>query len=228
MAFDLRIKMLAMGVNAQGRVYTVGGCNRHRWYNHQLDKIRSKRDRCQQRSRRRIHRSQVYQRVSEHQRNQQRDCLHKAARLIAHRLLESAVVIGALSQRRMVMKAHQEKRRQRKRNASATQAQRKRAVCNDWGLDGLAQRLEDRWRRCGQDLQRLDARSPSPERSRCGQRQTMPLGKRRDRCGNGGLVMDRDGNSAITIRQRFLARLGPHTGQPVRCAASQAQQSNSF
>jgi len=34
-------------------------------------------------------------------------------------------------------------------------------------------------------------------------------GKCRDRC-NCGLVLDRDSNSAITMLQRFLARLGPH------------------
>jgi hypothetical protein len=34
-------------------------------------------------------------------------------------------------------------------------------------------------------------------------------------------VMDRDENSAVNIRERFLARLGPHTRRKrVRCAAS--------
>jgi transposase len=47
----------------------------------------------------------------------------------------------------------------------------------------------------------------------------MPLYKRTYRCGNCGLLMDRDENSAINIREQFLARLGPHTGEPVRCAA---------
>src|SRR5262249_32012750 len=63
-AFDLGIKALAMGVNEQGRIYTVGGFKGHQWYRHQLDKIRSKRDRCQKRSRRYIYLSQVYHRVS--------------------------------------------------------------------------------------------------------------------------------------------------------------------
>jgi putative transposase len=31
-------------------------------------------------------------------------------------------------------------------------------------------------------------------------------------------VMDRDENSAVNILKRFLAWLGPHTGDPVRCA----------
>jgi len=33
-----------------------------------------------------------------------------------------------------------------------------------------------------------------------------------------GLVMDRDENSVVNILTRYLARLGPHTGDPVRCA----------
>ena len=109
LAIDLGIKTLATGVNKQGRVYTIGGFKGHQWYNRQLDKIRSKRDRCQKKSRRYLHLSQVYRRVSERKRNKQRDCLHKASHLIASRLVESTVVIGDLSQRQMVMKAHQAK-----------------------------------------------------------------------------------------------------------------------
>ncbi len=44
------------------------------------------------------------------------------------------------------------------------------------------------------------------------------LYKRTYCCTNCGLVMDRDENSAHNILMRFLARLGPHTGDPVRCA----------
>src|SRR6266566_479723 len=64
-AFDLGIKTLATGVNEQGRVYTIGGFKGHRWYNKQLDKIRSKRDKCKKKSRRYIRLSKVYKRVSE-------------------------------------------------------------------------------------------------------------------------------------------------------------------
>jgi putative transposase len=216
-AFDLGIKILAMGVNEQGRVYTVGGFKGHQWYNHQLDKIRSKRDRCQKRSRRYLHLSQVYHRVSEHKRNKQRDCLHKASHLMASRLVESTVVIGDLSQRQMAMKAHQEKNRHRNR-----------AVFNDWGLYRLTQMLEYKCLRFGKELHRIDERYTSKDCSVCGHRQDMPLWKRTYRCGNCGLVMDRDVNSAVNIRQRLLARLGPHTESSVQCAAPQTQQSNAL
>ena len=105
-AFDLGIKTLAVGVNEQGRRYHIGGEKGHQWYNKQLDKIRSRRDRCQKKSRRYIHLSQVYQRVSEQKRNKRRDCLHKASHLIAHKLVERTIVIGDLSQRQMVTKEH--------------------------------------------------------------------------------------------------------------------------
>src|SRR5215472_2922960 len=88
-AFDLGIKTLATGVNEQGKVYHVGGFNKgKRWYNKQLDRIRSKRDKCKKKSRRYIHLSKVYKRVSERKRRKQKDCLHKASHLIAHRLAE--------------------------------------------------------------------------------------------------------------------------------------------
>src|SRR5262249_41107321 len=111
LAIDLGIKTLATGVNEQGRVYPIGGCRGHQWFTRQIDTIRSKRERCQKQSRRYLHVSRVSQRVSERKRNKHRDCLHKAAHLIAHRLVESTVVIGDLSQRQMLTKAHQEKQR---------------------------------------------------------------------------------------------------------------------
>ncbi|HEY6374697.1 MAG TPA: hypothetical protein VIX90_04145, partial [Edaphobacter sp.] len=72
-AFDLGIKTLATGVNDQGRFYHIGGFRGYRWHNTQLDKIRSKRDRCKKKSRRYIHLSRVYKRVAERKRNKQRD-----------------------------------------------------------------------------------------------------------------------------------------------------------
>jgi putative transposase len=219
-AFDLGIKTLATGVNEQGQIYRVGGFKGHQWYNHQLDKIRSKRDRCQKRSRRYVHLSQAYQRVSERKRAKQRDCLHKASHLIAHRLVESTVVIGDLSQRQMVMKAHQDMHAQQRRKKGLN-----RAVFNDWGLYRLTRMLEYKCLRFGKELHRIDERYTSQDCSQCGQRQAMPLWKRTYRCGTCGLVMDRDENSALNIRERFLARLGPHTEASMRCAAPQTQQS---
>jgi putative transposase len=50
-AFDLGIKTLATGYTDEGRFYHIGGFKGYRWYNKQLDKIRSKRDRCKKKSR---------------------------------------------------------------------------------------------------------------------------------------------------------------------------------
>ena len=214
LAIDLGIKTLVTGVNEQSRVYIVGGFKGHQWYNRQLDTIRSKRDRCQKKSRRYLYLSRVYQRVSERKRNKHRDCLHKASHLIASRLVESTVVIGDLSQRQMVTKAHQEKNRQRNR-----------AVFNDWALYSFVRMLEYKCQHAGKQLHRIDERYTSQDCSGCGTRQPMPLWKRTYRCGNPDcrLVLDRDVNSAVNILQRFLARLGPHTGEPVRCTAPQVQ-----
>jgi putative transposase len=216
LAIDLGIKTLATGVNEKERVYTIGGFQGYQWYNRQLDKIRSKRAKCQKQSRRYIHLCKVYQRVSERKRHKQRDCLHKASHLIAHRVVASTVVIGDLSQRQMVTKAHQEKNRFRNR-----------AVYNDWGLYRFVQMLAYKCRHAGKQLVIIEERYTTQECSRCHHRQDMPLWKRTYRCRNPEclLVLDRDVNSAINILQRFLARLGPHTGELVRCAASQAQES---
>jgi len=199
-AFDLGIKTLAVGVNEQGRFYHIGGFKGHHWYNQQLDKIRSKRDRCTKKSRRYIHLSQVYQRVSEKKRNKQRDSLHKASHLITHRLAERAVVIGDLSQRQMVMQEHEEHLKAKHR-----------AVYNDWGLYQFVCMLMYKCHLAGKELVQISERDTSKTCSTCGNKQDMPLYKRTYRCETCGLVMDRDENSAVNILRRSLARLGPHT-----------------
>jgi putative transposase len=206
-AFDLGIKTLATGVTDQGRFYHIGGFKGYRWYNKQLDKIRSKRDRCKKKSRRYLYLSNVHKRVSERKRRKQRDCLHKASHLIAHRLAERAVVIGDLSQRQMVIQK-QEHETPKERNKRCI---RNRMVYNDWGLYSFVQMLVYKCLRFGKELYIIDERDTTKLCHVCKQMQDMPLWQRTYRCPNCGLVMDRDENSAINIYQRFVARRGPHT-----------------
>ncbi len=208
-AFDLGIKTLATGVNDQGRFYHIGGFKGYRWHNRQLDKIRSKRDKCKKQSRRYIHLSKVYKRVAERKRNKQHDCLHKASHLIAHQLAERAVVIGDLSQRQMVIKK-QEEETPKERNKRRI---RNRMVYNDWGLYGFVQMLTYKCLRYGKELYIIDERDTTRMCHACKHKQDMPLWKRTYRCANEncGLVMDRDENSAVNIYQRFVAGPPPHT-----------------
>lgn len=199
-AFDLGIKTLATGVTERDRVYQIGGFKGWQWYNRQLDKIRSKRDRCKKKSRRYIHLSKVYKRVSEKKRNKQRDSLHKASHLIAHKLVERTVVVGDLSQRQMVMKDRQKRKRYLNR-----------AVFNDWGVYALTQMLAYKCRLYGKELVLENECNTSKTCSRCGNVLPMPLWKRTYCCTNCGLVMDRDVNSAHNILMRYLARREPHT-----------------
>jgi putative transposase len=205
LAIDLGIKTLATGVNEQGRIYHVGGFKGHRWYNKQLDKIRSKRDRCKKKSRRYIHLSKVYKRVSQKKRNKQRDSLHKASHLISHTLVERTVVVGDLSQRQMVIKEHSEHKKRRNKQLN-------RAVFNNWELYSFVQMLRYKCVLYGKELAILDERDTSKMCSSCGKKQAMPLYKRTYRCANTDcrLVMDRDENSAVNMLKRYLARLGPH------------------
>jgi putative transposase len=206
-AFDLGIKTLATGVTDQGRFYHIGGFKGYRYYNKQLDKIRSKRDKCKKKSRRYIHLSKVYKRVAEKKRNKQRDCLHKASHLIAHQLAERAVVIGDLSQRQMVIKKQERETSKERRKRQI----RNRMVYNDWGLYGFVQMLTYKCLHFGKDLHIIDERDTTRMCHVCKRKQDMPLWVRTYRCENCGLVMDRDENSAVNIYERFLARPGPHT-----------------
>jgi len=206
-AFDLGIKMLATGYTDQGRFYHIGGFKGYRWYNKQLDKIRSKRDKCKKKSRRYLYLSRVYKRVAEKKRHKQQDCLHKASHLIAHRLAERAVVIGDLSQRQMVIKKKENETSQERRKRQI----RNRLVYNDWGLYSFMQMLAYKCLRFGKELFIISERDTTKTCHVCQRKQDMPLWQRTYRCGNCGLVIDRDENSALNIYQRFLARLGPHT-----------------
>jgi putative transposase len=207
-AFDLGIKTLATGVNENGRVYTIGGFKGHRWYNRQLDTIRSKRERCKKGSKRYRHLSQVYQHVSQKKQAKRNDSLHKASHLISHKLVESTVVVGDLSQQQMVT------------NPSTTpNAHRNREVGNEWCVYTFVQMLTYKCKVYGKDLQIISEKYTSQDCSGCRNRQPMPLWKRTYHCSRCGLVMDRDENSAHNILKRYLARLGPHTERTsVRCA----------
>ncbi|HZS79111.1 MAG TPA: transposase [Ktedonobacteraceae bacterium] len=206
-AFDLGIKTLATGYTDEGRFYHIGGFKGYRWYNKQLDKLRSKRDKCKKKSRRYIRLSKVYKRVSERKRRKQRDCLHKASHLIAHRLAERAVVLGDLSQRQMVTKKQEEETPKEKRKRQI----RNRLVYNDWGLYSFVQMLTYKCLHVGKELHIISERDTTKTCHVCKRKQDMPLWVRTYRCENCGLVMDRDENSAVNIYERFLARLGPHT-----------------
>src|SRR6266536_3593442 len=206
----LLLDTLATGTNTHYRMYHIDGFKGGKWYNKQLDTIRSKRDRCKKGSRRYRHLSQVYSRLSQQKRNKQKDCLHKASHLIAHKLVERTVVVGDLSQRQMVTKEHKERNKHLNR-----------AVYNDWGLYAFVQMLAYKCVLSGKELILLDERDTSKMCSSCGHKQDMPLYKRTYRCPNETcrLVMDRDENSAVNILKRFFARLGPHM-EPIsmRCA----------
>ncbi len=206
-AFDLGIKTLATGYTDQGRFYHIGGFKGYRYYNKQLDKIRSKRDKCKKKSRRYLHLSRVYKRVSERKRRKQQDCLHKASHLIAGTLAERAVVVGDLSQRQMVIKKQESETPKERRKRQI----RNRLVYNDWGLYGFVQMLTYKCLRFGKELFIISERDTTKTCHVCKHKKDMPLRVRTYRCENCGLVMDRDDNSAINIYERFLARPGPHT-----------------
>lgn len=78
-------------------------------------------------------------------------------------------------------------------------------VYNDWGLYRFVQMLHYKCLLVGKELYIISERGTSRTCHRCGSTQDMPLWKRTCRCGNCGLVMDRDENSAVNILQRFLA-----------------------
>src|SRR5262249_38955783 len=86
----------------------------------------------------------------------------------------------------------------------------------------FVQMLKYKCQKNGKELQILDERNTTKMCSGCGHLQPMPLWKRVYCCTECGLVLDRDENSAINIRDRYfiglaailgwyVARRGPHT-----------------
>ena len=119
-AFDLGIKVLATGCQRPGTILphrrlsraTAGTIHNSTRFAPSVTAARS--------TRRRQHPTLecVQARRRERKRHKQRDCLHKASHLIAHRLAERAVVIGDLSQRQMVIKKQEGETRQRAEQAA--------------------------------------------------------------------------------------------------------------
>ena len=95
-----------------------------------------------------------------------------------------------------------------------------RAVFNEWGLYTFVQMLTYKCVLYGKELVIVEERDTSKTCSACGNKQNMPLWKRTYRCANTEcrFMIDRDENSAVNILKRYLARLGPHTDDSVRCA----------
>lgn len=194
-AFDLGIKTLAMGVSDLGRDYEIGGFTGYRWFNKQLDKIRSLRSKCKKGSRRYKFLSETYQKVSQKRRNKLKDCLHKASSLIAYKLAASAVVIGDLSQRDMVSKSDNKKLN--------------RVVYNDWGLYQFVEQLRYKCKLSGKTLYLESEIGTSKTCFCCGNQQEMPLYKREYFCLKCGIKINRDANSARNILLRYVARHEP-------------------
>jgi transposase len=133
--------------------------------------------------------------------------LLQASHLISHKLVASTVVVGELSQRQMVTKQHIERNKHLNRS-----------VFNEWGCYTFVHMLLYKCQLYRKEFHQISERDTSKTCHVCGKKQAMPLYKRTYRCENCGLVMDREENSAHNILMRFLARLAPHTGDPVRCA----------
>lgn len=200
-AYDLGIKTLATGYSTTGRFVHVGGFTTYRWYNKQLDRIRSLRSHCHTGSRRYRYLTRVYHRVSEKKRRKQRDSLHKASAFLA-RQAERAIVLGDLSQQQIVQKARQVTKRTKGLH---------RSVQNEWGYTNSS-----RWSSTKRNVMArlcMSLADAIPRKIVRGADidKDMPLWKRTYQCPQCGLVPDRDGNSARNILARFLARLGPYS-----------------
>ena len=79
----------------------------------------------------------------------------------------------------------------------------KATMDNAWGL--FTTLLEYKMKDRGKELVRVDKFFPSSQLcSNCGHRQKLELGERTYRCPHCGMVMDRDYNAAINIRNEGL------------------------
>jgi putative transposase len=86
-----------------------------------------------------------------------------------------------------------------------------RIVYNDWGFYSFVQMLTYECLHVGKELHIISERDTTKTCHVCKQKKDMSSWIRTYRCGNCGLVMDRDDNSAINVYERFLAGPPPHT-----------------
>lgn len=193
LAIDLGIKNLATAVDEKGNVFRFPNPRILKFYDREIDKIKSKRDKCRKGSKRRNNWNRVLNRLWERRNNRISDGLHKLSRALVN-LRPSTLIIGDLQVSEMRSKFHSINR----------------AVQNNWMVGKLQAYLQYKQELRGGEFQKVDESYTTRTCYKCGHvKEKVSPSIRKFTCPECGFQIGRDENGALNIAKKIDAQFGP-------------------
>ncbi|MBF7082474.1 transposase [Desulfallas sp. Bu1-1] len=196
-AFDPGVKTFLTGADNSGRIIVFDSLVKRttRYFDGQIDKVKSMRDRCKKGSRRHNMLNDVLDSLYRRRSAQVDDELHAIAKLLAEGEWD-VVGVGNPDKLGMVSDAPDKGKGNQAIN---------RAVQNNWPLKKENKFLDYKLEYRGKLFLPLDEKYSSQECNSCGHRMKLDPSVRVYRCPKCGMVMDRDENSSVNLLNRVIA-----------------------
>jgi putative transposase len=198
-AFDPGVKTFLTGATDDGRLIEIHSSVNQvsKYFDKQIDRVKSLRDRCKKGSRLWKKRNDVLRELYRRRNAQVKNELHSTSKLLAENEWD-IISIGNPEKQGMLSKDPQKKSGNQKIN---------RAVQNNWPLKKFLGYLDYKAEKRGNYAHRADERYSTQTCSKCAHRQKLDPSVRVYRCPKCGLVMGRDENAAVNLLNKILAEL---------------------
>ena len=217
LAIDLGQNFIVTSVNSDGRFTQIRNVKAGRFWNSKLKEVMSKRDHCltyyknpsgkvvrsnshpqgyfvHKRSRKWLWYDDKYKRMLKKKHKQVWHFRHKISHMLVKNTKANTIILGKLNIKNMTKKSAKGKPNNKKGL--------NRALL-DTGLASFVSFLTYKAELLGKKVEKISERNTSKMCCVCGNKKDMSLDKRVYECAKCGSVMDRDGNSAVNIYNRF-------------------------
>jgi putative transposase len=196
-AFDPGVKTFLTGADNCGRIIVFDSQVKRvtRYFDEQIDKVKSMRDRCKKGSRRWKRLNEVLEGLHHRRSAQMNGELHAIAKLLAEGEWD-VVAVGDPDKLGMVSDDPEKGKGNQNIN---------RAVQNNWPLKKANAFLDYKLEYRGKLFLPLDEKYSTQECSNCGHRMKLDPRVRVYRCPECGMVLGRDENSAVNLLNRAIA-----------------------
>lgn len=206
LAFDPGRKVFLTGADDSGTLVEIHSRTNsiNTYFDRQIDRVKSLRDRCKRGSRRWKRLNAVLNELYRRRRAQVDQELHAISKLLAEGPWD-VIAVGKPDKQDMVSKDPAKGEGNTKIN---------RAVQNDWPLVKFLGFLSYKCALEGKGVKNADERYSTQRCSCCGHRQKLDPSVRIYRCPKCGLVIGRDENSAVNLLNKTLAELARPSVRP--------------
>lgn len=196
-AFDLGV-IKHTGINMMGKSIDLINKRPDKYWESKIQKIQSRKDHCKQNSRKWQLLNKNMIRMKRKSSNQLKDFQHKLSRKVINNTRANTIVLGKLETKKLSHK-----------NKYAKGLHR--SLHNTGNISRFIRFLTYKARIAGKRIIEINERGTTKTCCICGNKQEMPLYKRKYACDCGNYI-DRDKNSAINIMYNFLSQNALWTG----------------